>query len=263
VSQQLRHPEILRLAREHGKVTVEYLAQQFDVTVQTVRRDLGELADIGKLERVHGGAVLPSGVTNIAYRERQAMQQDAKRAIARLCAQHIPDEASIFLNIGTSTEAVARELLHHRNILVVTNNMNVATTLSANPDCEVVLAGGQLRRADNGLVGALAVATIEQFRFDVAVIGCSALDPGGDILDFDIQEVSVSQSILRRSRKVCLVADHTKFSRSAPAKIGSLRDVDLFVTDAPLPVQTQQVCAKNGVQPLIVAQNVGSDAGID
>lgn len=251
MSQQLRQPEILRLAREQGKVTVEGLARHFGVTVQTVRRDLGELADSGRLERVHGGAVLPSGVTNIAYLERQAMQQDAKRAIARACAQEIPDDASIFLNIGTSTETVARELLHHRNILVVTNNMNVASILSANPECEVVLTGGQLRRADNGLVGALAVATIQQFRFDFAVIGCSALDPNGDILDFDIQEVSVSQSILDRSRNVCLVSDHTKFTRSAPARIGSLKDIDLFVTDAPPPAAAAKVCEDNDVRVLI------------
>lgn len=255
MSQQLRQPEILRLAREQGKVTVEGLAGHFGVTVQTVRRDLGELADAGRLERVHGGAVLPSGVTNIAYMERQDMQQDAKRAIAQVCAKEIPDGASIFLNIGTSTEAVARELLHHRNILVVTNNMNVSTILSANPDCDVIVTGGQLRRTDNALVGALAVATIGQFRFDHAVIGCSALDVDGDILDFDIQEVAVSQSILGRSRNVCLVADHTKFTRTAPAKIASLRDLDLFVTDAPPPAPAANVCAESGARVLIASQS--------
>lgn len=232
-------------------MTVEGLARHFDVTVQTIRRDLSDLADVGQLERVHGGAVLPSGVTNIAYDERRAMHQDAKKAIARACAEHVPHDASIFMNIGTSTEAVAREMLHHRNIMVVTNNMNVAQILSANPDCDVILAGGQLRRSDNGLVGALTVSTIEKFRFDVAIIGCSALDESGDILDFDIQEVSVSQAILGRSRNVFLVADHSKFSRGAPARIGSFGDVDMFFTDRTPPERAAKSCRDNGVDVVV------------
>ncbi|CAN0590694.1 unnamed protein product, partial [Ectocarpus sp. 12 AP-2014] len=166
------------------------------VTLQTIRRDLTNLADLGRLERVHGGAVLPSGTTNIGYEERRALNARAKQAIARACAERIPNGVSLFLNIGTSTEAVAQELLHHENLMVVTNNMNVANILVANTSCEILVTGGQLRRTDGGLVGKLAAETIRQFKFDLAVIGCSALDGDGDLLDFDIQEVSVSQAIL-------------------------------------------------------------------
>ncbi|MCV2879387.1 DeoR/GlpR family DNA-binding transcription regulator [Sedimentimonas flavescens] len=231
MSQTFRHPEILDIARREGKVTVEGLAAHFGVTLQTIRRDLTDLAEAGRLERVHGGAVLPSGTTNIGYEERRSLNPEAKQAIARACAARIPNGISLFLNIGTSTEAVAQELLHHENLLVVTNNMNVANILVANSSCEIIVTGGHLRRADGGLIGNLAAETIRQFKFDLAVIGCSALDRDGDLLDFDIQEVSVSQTILRQSRKTFLVADHTKFSRSAPARIASLADVDVFFTD--------------------------------
>ena len=95
----------------------------------------------------------PSGIANIGYEERRSLYSDDKDRIARACAAQIPDDASIFLNIGTSTEAVARELLHHRKILVVTNNMNVANILMANPACEMVVAGGACAGADGGLVG--------------------------------------------------------------------------------------------------------------
>ena len=98
----------------------------------------------------------------------------------------------------------------------------------------VLVTGGTLRRTDGGLIGTLATDSIRQFKFDLAVIGCSALDAEGDILDFDIQEVGVSRAILRHSRKTYLVADHSKFKRSAPARIASLAEVDLFVTDEPL-----------------------------
>lgn len=242
MSQTFRHPDILEIARTEGRVTVEDLAERFDVTVQTIRRDLTDLASAGKLERVHGGAVLPSGVTNILYEERRRLNEKAKAAIARICAAAIPDDASVFLDIGTTTEAVARELLDHRNLMVVTNNMNVAHTLLANKSCEIVVAGGTLRRSDNGLVGNITARTIENFRFDIAILGCSALDVAGDLLDFDIQEVLVGQTLLHHSREVFLVADQSKFQRSAPVRIGSLRDVDHFFTDGPLPGDLPVLC---------------------
>jgi DeoR family glycerol-3-phosphate regulon repressor len=234
VSQSFRQPDILEIARSEGKVMVEDLADRFGVTVQTIRRDLSELADAGRLQRVHGGAVLPSGTTNIGYEDRRSLNEAAKVAIARACAAQIPDGASIFLNIGTSTEAVARELVHRGKLLVVTNNMNVATILAANEACQVIVTGGTLRRSDGGLVGPLASQTIRQFKFDFAVIGCSALDLDGDLLDFDVQEVEVSQTILTQSRRSFLVADHSKFSRSAPARIVSLAQIDTFFTDQAL-----------------------------
>lgn len=234
MSQTIRHPEILETARRQGKVTVEGLATQFGVTHQTIRRDLADLAQIGSLERVHGGAILPSGTTNIQYEERRILNQDAKTDIARACVAHIPEGSSLFLNIGTSTEAVARALLHHRDLMVVTNNINVANILAGNRDCQIILTGGTLRRLDGGLIGALTVSTIRQFKFDVAVIGCSAMDDDGDLLDFDIQEVGVSQMIIAQARKTFLVADHSKFRRNAPARIASLSEIDSFFTDCAL-----------------------------
>ncbi len=242
MSQTFRHPEILETARRQGKVTVEGLATQFGVTQQTIRRDLTELATSGSLERVHGGAILPSGTTNILYEERRTLNQSAKAVIARACAAHIPDGSSVFLNIGTSTEAVARELLHHGDLMVVTNNINVANILAANRDCQIILTGGTLRRLDGGLVGALTMSTIRQFKFDFAVIGCSAIDPDGDLLDFDIHEVGVSQTIIAQARKTFLVADHSKFRRNAPARISTLSEIDSFFTDAVLTSKLADEC---------------------
>ena len=253
MSQTFRHPEILDIARREGKVTVEGLAEHFGVTLQTIRRDLSDLADAGRLERVHGGAVLPSGTTNIGYEERRSLNPEAKTAIARACAARIPNDIALFLNIGTSTEAVARELVHHGKTMVVTNNMNVAHILVANPDCEVIVTGGHLRRADGGLIGNLATDTIRQFKFDLAVVGCSALDDDGDMMDFDFQEVNVSRTILSQARKTFLVADHTKFTRTAPARIASLADVDAFYTDKPLPPDLAAAC-KSWDTEVVVAQ---------
>lgn len=243
-----RQSDILDRARSDGRVLVEDLAETFGVTVQTIRRDLTELCDARLLDRIHGGAVLPSGVTNIGYEDRRRLNADAKEAIARACAAEIPNGASLFLNIGTTTEAVARALQGHSGLMVVTNNMNAAQILAGNPSCEVVLTGGALRRADGGLVGDLAVQTIRAFKVDVAVIGASALDQDGDLLDFDIQEVRVAHAILQQARQAILVADQGKLTRAAPVRIASLSDLDIWVTDADPPAALRSLCAEAGTE---------------
>ena len=161
MAQSFRQRDILDVARKDGRVRVEDLTARFGVSAQTIRRDLSELADAGWLERVHGGAVMRSSVTNIGYEERRDINEDAKAAIAACCSREIPEGAALFLGIGTTTEAVAAQLTAHRNLMVVTNNINVANILGANPDCEIVVAGGRLRRSDGGLVGNLTTTMLE------------------------------------------------------------------------------------------------------
>ncbi|MDT8858140.1 DeoR/GlpR family DNA-binding transcription regulator [Paracoccaceae bacterium Fryx2] len=241
-----RQVEILEIARSEGRVVVEVLAERFGVTLQTIRRDLTDLAEAGHLDRVHGGAVFRTGVSNIGYEERRRMNEAAKAAIGRRCAQAIPDNCSMILNLGTTTEAVARELLNHRQITVVTNNMNVANILVANDSCEIMVAGGGLRRSDGGLVGDLTTEFIEQFKVDFAIIGTSALDRDGDLLDFDLAEVRVSKAIIRQSRKTYLVTDASKIDRSAPVRLASLAEIDALFTDAALPGDLMRRCAEWG-----------------
>ena len=246
-----RQREILDLARKDGKVTVEGLAEHYDVTVQTIRRDLAELTDSGAWERVYGGAVVPSGVVNIVYEERRRLNASGKHAIAKTCAQAIPNSASVFMNIGTSTEAVAQSLLNHKNLLVVTNNLNIANILKANTSCEIILTAGILRRIDGGLVGGLTADVLKQFKFDFSILGCSAIDTDGDLLDFDGQEIMVSQTALKQSRRIMVVADHLKFQRNAPLKICSLRDVDKLFTDVALPGYLLGECNQWGTDVVV------------
>ena len=246
-----RQGEILAIARASGRVLVDDLAQRFGVTVQTIRRDLAEMSEAGQLDRVHGGAVTRGGVSNIEYGARARLNARAKAAIARACAAAIPDNASVILNLGTTTEAVARELLHHRNLTVITNNMTIANILALNPGCEVIVAGGALRRSDGGLVGDLTVQLFQQFKVDFAVIGVSALDGDGDLLDYDLAEVRASRAIIAQARRVFLVADHSKLDRSAPARIASLAEISTLFTDKPLPQPLAGKCAEWGVQVVV------------
>ena len=241
MAQNFRHSEILTIAREAGKVTVEGLATHFNVTAQTIRRDLGELCDVGQLTRVHGGAMIPSGVIALGYEDRRSLASQEKDAIARMVAQQIPDGVSIFMNIGTTTEAVARALLKHRNLMVITNNLNVANILATSPNSEVIVAGGILRRADGALVGDVTAEFIGQFKVDYAIIGSAAVDPDGSLLDYDFREVRVAQAIIKNARKSYLVADHTKFKMVAPVRIASLADLDGFFTDIAPPRSVMQL----------------------
>lgn len=248
-----RKNEILSHMRLEGKATVDELADHFNVTVQTIRRDLSELEEEGKISRVHGGAVIKSGVTNIEYEERRNLFANEKERIAKKLSEFIPNDVSLFLNIGTTTEAVARELLNHSNLTVVTNNMNVATILAANESCEIIVSGGVLRRSDGGLVGDITTQMIEQFKVDIAIIGASALDKeDGDLLDFDLREVRVSKSIIRHSRKTFLVTDHSKFERTAPVRIASFSQLNSIFTDKAFDEALQKKCDEWGVSVIVV-----------
>jgi len=226
-----RLQEILGLAREAGRVSVDDLAARFAVTPQTIRRDLNELCDSRWLTRVHGGAMLASGVENLAYDDRKLVSQPHKRLIGEAAARLVANNSSVFINLGTTTEEVARALASHAGLLVITNNLQVAAGLHRHKAIDVFLSGGTVRRNDGGLVGAAAVEHINQFRTDIAIIGTSAIDPDGTLLDFDIREVQVSQAIIRNARRVVLVTDGSKFLRSAPVRIAHLSDVDVLVTD--------------------------------
>lgn len=251
MARNIRQNEILELTRIEGRVAVEDLAQRFDVTLQTIRRDLGEMAEAGLVDRVHGGAVTRIGVTNMSYEARRRMNADAKAAIAAACAARIPDNSSLIMNLGTTTEAVARALVSHDNITVATNNMNVANILAANPGCEVMVTGGALRRSDGGLIGEMATEFIQQFKVDYAVIGASGLDLDGDLLDYDLAEVRVSRAILRQARHTFVVLDHSKLERAAPVRIASLDELDVLFTDKPLPPQLAARCAESRLEVVV------------
>ncbi|MHB2165806.1 DeoR/GlpR family DNA-binding transcription regulator [Alsobacter sp. R-9] len=243
-----RQKDIVALARSTGRVSVEDLAARFDVSPQTIRKDLNDLCDQRLMSRVHGGAVVASGVENLSYEARRFIAREQKVAIGKAAAALVPNGASLFINIGTTTEEVAKALADHEGLLVITNNLHVAATLYPRPRIEVIVAGGPVRRSDGGVVGSAAVDLIGQFKVDYAVVGTSAIDPDGALLDFDYQEVRVSRAIIGNARHVILVADRTKLDRSAPVRIGHLRDVGTLVTDHLASDALRDLCRREGIR---------------
>lgn len=243
-----RQSDIIERARQEGRVEVDSLAKTFDVSPQTIRKDLNDLCAMSLLQRIHGGAIYPSTVSNIAYLSRRSMASDAKQAIARKAASLINDETSIILNIGTTTEQVAQALKRHNDLMVITNNLNVANILADASGVNLTIAGGTLRKSDGGIVGATAMDMFRQFKVDFAVIGVSAIDEDGALLDFDHREVQVTKTILAQARTRILVADAMKFSRRAPALVATLAELDVFVTDLMPPQNIVDLCAANDVE---------------
>ena len=246
-----RQNDILAAARKDGRVLVDGLAASFAVTPQTIRRDLNELCHRGLLARVHGGAMPANSISNVGYEDRRHLFAGEKARIGAAAAAQIPDNSSLIVNIGTTTEQVARALYNHRDLVLITNNINVINILNGSPAKELILAGGVVRQSDGGIVGEAAVEFIRQFRVDCAVIGASSLDEDGAILDYDYREVLVARAIIANARRTILVADHQKFERSAPVRICDLSQIDMFVTDRPPPARFMEACTVHEVEVVV------------
>lgn len=249
-----RQMAIVALARSDGRVNVDDLALKFEVTPQTIRKDLAQLGERGLLQRFHGGAVLASGIANIGYEARRNLATDEKRRIGLAAAALVPDGSSLFINIGTTTEQVAKGLRDKQGLLTITNNIHVINILQGCEQVEIIVAGGVVRHADGGIIGEAAVDFIHQFKVDYAVIGTSAIDPDGSLLDFDYREVKVAKAIMACARRTILVADAMKFERTAPVRLGHISQVQYFVTDVAPPEGLAAICRDSGVE-IVVAAN--------
>jgi len=236
-----RHKDIISLINKNGFATVEEMAKLYNVTPQTIRRDINFLDNEGYVSRYHGGAGPSSSVENVAYRHRKELLLEEKKEIAGTVASIIPDKSSLFINIGTTTEHVANALCDHDKLRIITNNLNVAAIMSKKEGFEVIVAGGIVRSKDGGITGESAVQFIKQFKMDIGIIGISGIDLDGTLLEFDFREVHVARTIIENSRKVFLVADHSKFGRNAMVKLGSIKEIDTLITDKKPPKQLMEI----------------------
>jgi DeoR family glycerol-3-phosphate regulon repressor len=247
MAQRRRQDLIMELIQHNGFVTTEQLVDRFKVTPQTIRRDLNKLATHKKLRRHHGGAGIDSSTVNTDYQARKIMDLEAKERIAEAMVKLIPDNSSMFINIGTTTETIAKALLKRSNLQIVTNNLHVASILSAKDDFHVIIAGGEVRSRDGGIVGEATRDFINQFKMDFGIIGISGIHNDGSLLDFDYREVRVAQSIIANSSQVLLAADHSKFGRNAMVRLGNITQADRVFTDQPPPPEISRLLIKHDV----------------
>jgi DeoR family transcriptional regulator, glycerol-3-phosphate regulon repressor len=247
-----RQITLLNVVKSQGSVTVDELASRLGVTLQTVRRDVQKMAEDGLLTRFHGGVRIPSSTTqNIEHQQRENLNADGKTRIANAVAAAVPNDCSLILNIGTTTEAIAKALINHKGLRVITNNLNVASILSVNPACEVIVVGGVVRTRDRGIVGEAAVEFIKQFKVDIAIIGISGIETDGTLRDYDYREVKVSQAIISHAREVWLAADQSKFNRPAMVELARFSQIDKLFTDVRPPDPYPALLEEAGVTCIV------------
>jgi len=242
-----RHEEILSLLRRRGFVSIAGLAESFRVSEQTVRRDLTALEHQGQVTKYHGGAGLPQGPSHLAYENRQNRFAAEKQRIARMVAAQIPEDATIFIDIGTTMEAVAESLLDHRSLTVITNHLSVAMILSRRPEFQILLAGGILRHNDYATTGEATRAFLERFRVGYGIFGIGAINADGELLDHDYRDIDVSITAMRIARRKFIALDHSKFGADGVVRVGSVADVDAIFSDQPPPAEIAEIIDHHGV----------------
>lgn len=226
-----RQRDILALIETEGAQYIEQLASRYAMTTQTIRRDINALCDMGLARRFHGGVDLPISSHNTSVNVRAALNSGAKKRIAAQIAKAIEPGSTVFMGIGSSVQYVAAALREHIGLRVVTNNIDVALTLSEAPHIELHMTGGLLRHNDRDVVGSDSLRFFEKFYASYAVIGAGALDPSKGILDFSYSEAQTTTTLIENSRHQFLAADASKWTRGASVRVVPFERITTFYTD--------------------------------
>jgi DeoR family glycerol-3-phosphate regulon repressor len=225
-----RQEAILEAVRTSGAVSVAELSTLFDVTHQTIRRDLRTLQTKGLLQKGFGGAFASPGVAHHTHDERHANQRSVKTRLVAALAEFLVPGATIFVGLGTTFDSLHEVLADHPDVLIATPNLEVAHSCALKTNATVYVYGGYVRNKDSSVL-TLADDRRDRFKFDVALIGASAIDREGTVQEFDPMEVALVRSILPHTRQVILVAHDAKFERRAPHVVVEMADVDVLVTN--------------------------------
>jgi len=225
-----RQSEILDAVRAQGAVSVAALAAQFDVTHQTIRRDLRALQDLGLLQKGFGAAFASPGVARHAHGEREATLTEVKRRLVQALEEFLTPDATVFVGLGTTFDSLYEVVERHPGILIATPNLTVAHTCALNTDATVYVYGGYVRNKDSSVL-TMSDGSRRRFKFDVAIIGASAIDEEGAVLEFDPMEVDLVRDVLSQARQVILVAHDEKFGRHAPHVVTTLAEVDVLISN--------------------------------
>jgi len=227
-----RHPAILEMLEVDGSLQVSDLVERFNVSEMTIRRDLMALERKGLLRRVHGGAVSSRGRSyEPPFLLRRSEHTEEKKRIGRAAAELIQSGDSVMLDVGTTTLEVARNLVDHQNLTIITPCFQIASILVEHPGIRLILTGGILRPVELSMVGYLAERTIQDFYVDKLFLGAGGVDLKVGMTEFNMEDALVKQAMLRSAKDISLVVDSSKFGHVAFAAIAPLQATNRIITD--------------------------------
>lgn len=230
-----RQREIVRRARQDGRVEVTTLAEELGVAGETIRRDLSALEQQGVVRRVHGGALPIETLTSEApVATREAVHTGEKERIAKAALAELPQEGNVLLDAGTTTMQLAKAIPEDRRLTVVTNSLPIALQLSFHPRLTVLVVGGRVRGTTQAQVDRWALRSLGEIRVDVAFMATNGVSAAGGLTTPDLGESAVKEAMVACARRVVLLTDHSKVGEDHFVRFAELSDVDVLVTDAGL-----------------------------
>ncbi len=231
-----RRSKIISLLNERKSILVQEASEMFGVTEETIRRDLKALETQGLLVRTHGGAVLSEDSSLEAPLEiRQGINISGKDAIGREASMHVKDGDTIILDASTSSLFVAKHIKGKKNITVITNAEKVILELSGCYDINIISTGGIFRHKSLSYIGRAAEYTLGNYNADKVFLSCKGFSPDRGMTDSSEQESDIRKLMMKCSKEVIFLCDHTKYDKVGYVRTGSLQDINIIITDTALP----------------------------
>ena len=249
-----RRNQIIDMITQQRTVKNTELMERFDISIETVRRDLEYLEQQGYLRRVYGGAVLSAAIgSEPEYASRAQLQSKEKNAIAAAAVELISPAETVYLGVGTTVQCMAQYIKNFSSITVFTNALRTAVELSENPGCSVILPGGQLRAKELTLSGFPSEENFAHFNVDKAFIGIGGITEAG-ITDFHIGEARLHNQLIKNARQAIVLTDSSKLGVRAMNNVCGLEDIDILVTDSKAPRHLVKVFEQAGIRVIIAKE---------
>lgn len=239
ILKEARHEMIMQILNEKHFSTLSYIVEKTGIPLSTLRRDLDELAESGKLIKLRGGAALNNGYvqtstsTELYFDDRATRNTDEKQRIAVAAMDYIKSGDTIILDCGTTVFELSKKIAQTStidNLMIATNDLRSAIELADHPSVKLIVIGGNVRNRNYSLVGYFGENVLEQIHADVSFISVDAIDLEHGLMAFSVEEMGIKRNMLRTAREVVVLADHTKFDAIAFVKIASLYDIDCIIT---------------------------------
>jgi DeoR family fructose operon transcriptional repressor len=246
-----RQQAIARLVNHRGRMSVNQLAREYDVTTETVRRDLSTLERMGLVRRVHGGVVPPASLSLIeaGLRERDHVNTQSKERIARAALDRLPPAGgTIVLDAGTTTSRLASMLPPEHALTVITHAVPIAARLAGQRQIDLRLLPGRVRRTTQAAVGADTVGALSHLRVDVAFVGTNGITAEHGFTTPDPDEAAVKRALVECARQVVVLADASKFGVETAVRFAAAGEIDVIVTDTDVAAQDRRALTKAGVE---------------